>query len=457
MLAPWLLYVSAIGALLVGIALLLELGARWQQYSARWIWFVAIVAMVAVPVTLNVVRRPTPTPVPTVGRLRAGPHPVLKAASPTRRISLDTPLLILWGTASLLMLARVVAGAALLRHRRRDWETIELDGRPVLLTNDLGPAVVGWARLDTVVPRWALSLDGASREMMLAHEAEHAASGDPYLRTAAIAALVLMPWNPALWYAMRRLRLAVEIDCDHRLLARGVDPHRYASFLLAIGARMAAPPFAWVTALAGPRSSLESRILAMTSPFRPRNPRLMAAALTAGVALLVMVACEGPVPASVLPPAATAVGPARGAPPVQERVEAASLITLDTVMMVDCHKDPACSKPGRIVFFSHESKPVPLSRIRDLAGLDMVQVDTIVRTCAKTNPECANRAEDTVIVLRPKTNEPEFDVESMPDHPTITIRPTAAMLDTLRCDHGRFPKIIDDWLKQKPRMWYRCS
>ena len=52
---------------------------------------------------------------------------------------------------------------------------------------------------------------------MLAHEAEHRArSGDPYLRTLAVARA--LPDASGTWRSggsMRRLRLAVEIDCDH--------------------------------------------------------------------------------------------------------------------------------------------------------------------------------------------------------------------------------------------------
>ena len=37
-------------------------------------------------------------------------------------------------------------------------------------------------------------------------------------------AVVLMPWNLPLWWQWRRLRFAIEVDCDARVLASGRIP-----------------------------------------------------------------------------------------------------------------------------------------------------------------------------------------------------------------------------------------
>jgi hypothetical protein len=115
-------------------------------------------------------------------------------------------------------------------------------------------------------------------------------------------ALVVMPWNPALWWATLRLRLAVEMDCDRRLLRRGVDPRRYATLLLAVGEHKSTTPFAWATALGDSTSSLEKRVIAMLSPVHPRHPRLAVAALTAAAIAIALIACASPVPDSIMPP-----------------------------------------------------------------------------------------------------------------------------------------------------------
>jgi len=71
-----------------------------------------------------------------------------------------------------------------------------------------------------------------------------------------------MPWNLPLWWQLRRLRFAVEIDCDARVLRRGYDVSRYGETLIAVGERQSAT-IAMVAAMSEPRSLLEQRICNM--------------------------------------------------------------------------------------------------------------------------------------------------------------------------------------------------
>jgi beta-lactamase regulating signal transducer with metallopeptidase domain len=289
--ASWLIYASGVGCLIAFVSLLLERIARWSNRPARWIWIAAIAGIVALPIALNLILRSQVAP-----HVVSSFAPSRSAASP----SLDMPLLLLWLGGSLLLCARIAGSALALRRRRAKWVALDTGNERVLVSDQLGPAVIGWTRLTTVIPRWAFMLDERSRALMLQHEAEHARAGDPHLRTLALAALVAMLWNPALWWSMRRLRLAVEIDCDRRLIARGVDPRQYASLLLTVGERMSATPFAWATALGGTRSSLETRILAMSSTFRPRNPMIAIVAVIAIAAVGVALAGATPVPVPLI-------------------------------------------------------------------------------------------------------------------------------------------------------------
>jgi hypothetical protein len=151
-----------------------------------------------------------------------------------------------------------------------------------------------------------------------------------------------MPWNPAIWWAMRRLRLAVEIDCDRRLLARGVDPRQYASLLLAVGERISATPFAWATALAGSRSSLETRVLAMSSSLRPRHYRLAIGGTGIIAAGLIAIACASPVPDSVVPPAGAAGNVMQATIGPHDSIVREHVMYRGVALTTACYTDPGC-------------------------------------------------------------------------------------------------------------------
>ena len=85
------------------------------------------------------------------------------------------------------------------------------------------------------MPTWLKQSPPAQQAFVLAHETSHIEAYDPQLLTAALALVVLMPWNVPLWWQLKRLRKAVEIDCDARVLRAGHDATRYGETLLAIG------------------------------------------------------------------------------------------------------------------------------------------------------------------------------------------------------------------------------
>jgi outer membrane receptor protein involved in Fe transport len=95
---------------------------------------------------------------------------------------------------------------------------------------------------------------------------------------------------------LARLRLAIELDCDARLLRGGVPARTYGEMLIDLagqcsGFRVGA------TALADKTTHLERRLLAMR-PTTKRYPFTRAAALCAGAALSLAAACEARVPTS---------------------------------------------------------------------------------------------------------------------------------------------------------------
>ena len=206
---------------------------------------------------------------------------------------LDKPLAFLWVASTAAML--VICGTAWLGLRRaaRRWPTVEVDGARVLVSEQLGPAVFGLLRPRVVVPRWLLEAPEQMRVIALRHEREHVAARDHAVLAAALLLMALAPWNPALWWQLRRLRFAIEIDCDARVTRRGIDPIAYADVLLAIGRRHAATPFAAI-ALTEPKSQLERRIQVLIRSVPKIRPLTIALSSSLATALLVAACAIAP-------------------------------------------------------------------------------------------------------------------------------------------------------------------
>lgn len=193
-----------------------------------------------------------------------------------------------WLAISMLLLGRLAVGLVQQTRRIAAGHAARLDGTEVTVCRDFGPAAVGMLRPRIVIPEWLLSHPEEERELVVRHEAEHVAARDPLLAGAALLILCLVPWNPLLWYQTCRLRDAIEMDCDARVI--GGEPgrvHRYGALLIELAGRsvgLATPGTAWN----GPRSSLERRVRTMTRS--DRGTRV--AIVWAGAALvLALAAC----------------------------------------------------------------------------------------------------------------------------------------------------------------------
>src|SRR5437763_5796798 len=129
--------------------------------------------------------------------------------APTRPFSLgdlDAALTWAWGlSAGAVALALLGAGLRLAAWRRR-WRVTTLDGRTVLVSGNVGPAVIGVWRPQVVLPAWSLELRSGERRLMLLPEDEHVRAHDPWARAAGAAALVLQPRTPGRWWRLAGLR-----------------------------------------------------------------------------------------------------------------------------------------------------------------------------------------------------------------------------------------------------------
>src|SRR5262245_16005486 len=166
-------------------------------------------------------------------------------------------------------------------------------GIAVSIAGDCGPAVVVLFRPHIVVPRWLTKLSPDEQELVIAHERSHLGAYDTQLLTIAVCLVACMPWNPMLWWQLRRLRLAIETDCDARVLGLGYPIARYSETLIAVGERQSAS-YAMTMAGYGSKSFLEQRIHNMLRK-KTRHARVWALALAGlGVGLAVCAAEVAP-------------------------------------------------------------------------------------------------------------------------------------------------------------------
>jgi bla regulator protein BlaR1 len=270
----WMLYVIVVSSLLSLAALALERSARIRQRPTRWPWAASMMGSLLVPLAMrwvsliprltDVVDPAMPQSVVALQQMTAGgpsPSRWLSAAAGPLSASpeLDRLLQVGWIAASTLLLLTILAGSVQLNRRRRGWERGSMAGVSVHISKDAGPAVAGLLRPHIVVPRWLTQWPPDVQELVIAHEQGHLEAHDAQLVMITLGLLVCMPWNLPLWWQLRRLRFAIEVDCDARVLRRGYDVSRYGETLIAIGERQSAA-IALVAAMSEPSSLLERRI-----------------------------------------------------------------------------------------------------------------------------------------------------------------------------------------------------
>ena len=154
------------------------------------------------------------------------------------------------------------------------------------------------------------------RDLAMAHEQSHLQARDPQLLAVAYALVVIMPWNLPLWWLLRRLRCAIEIDCDLRVLRGGGDLLDYGETLIELSQHQYRHA-GLMAATTHSQSFLERRIRIMsTQPHR--WSRVAAGTLTClalGVVAVAAAMTPPTLPAALAVPATRATQPARPAAP----------------------------------------------------------------------------------------------------------------------------------------------
>ncbi|HTE46965.1 MAG TPA: M56 family metallopeptidase [Gemmatimonadaceae bacterium] len=413
MIAAWMLYTLAVSALLFAGALAADYFARALGAPTRFLWAACMLAVLCLSTrALANGREPrqvvsmdsgrerghsvtTVVPSSDVASARQGVHSdagrvesftiaLRGAAGVARRVlvELDIAPLERWNVA-LVALWIASSGAAfawiaisLIRTRRVERRLLpeRIDAQAVLVSHDVGPALFGIVRFRIVVPRWVLSLPKWERHIILAHEREHATAFDPALLCAAAVALALQPWNPLLWATLIRLRLALETDCDRRVLASAHDVRRYGELLVAVHTRTT-PALAPHVAFVERSSNLEQRIRRMT-----RRPRLLS---SAGAGSLMAAMALSTAAWTVSAPARRTVEQqaaiVRRATRIPSKCMFGGRINNSALPNAKTPADGSCAIDGEILVFALDSSRVLVS-VRDSADAKIEAVDYFIFT-----------------------------------------------------------------------------
>jgi hypothetical protein len=301
-----LVYAVAVGALLSAAAVALEAALRHRRLPARWVWIAALLTTLASPMWGPALHRESAPLAATLELPRATVGaPAEPAPGPSRMDRLvalaareDARIAMAWALAAAVGLLLVGGALVHLGRRVARMPRGRVGGDEVVVSDDLGPACVGLARARVVIPRWLLSLSRSDLDLVLRHERAHAEARDPLLLAGALCAVAVAPWNPALWWQMRRLRRAVELDCDRRVLATGAAAGDYGRVLLEVLGRVRPRAFP-APALLEPTSFLERRLTLMKRHLEIPTHRTIGALILASG--FVALACEAPAPTSVAP------------------------------------------------------------------------------------------------------------------------------------------------------------
>src|SRR6185437_11327218 len=246
-----MLYGTVVGALFAVAAYAADAMLRMSKRSVRWAWLGALLltfgfigsASVHPAARLSLPMKSTSTTRPLVAPHSSGPlwRQASTAVTSTLDVAIAMPIrraiamaehavparampwiAVGWLVAALALLALFLAVQLRFHRARRAWPSTHLHGVRVRVSPAAGPAVIGVSRPEIVVPRWLLGRDDDEQRLVLAHEVEHLRARDPLVLALGWLAIALVPWNPAVWFMASRLRLAVELDCDARVLRGGV-------------------------------------------------------------------------------------------------------------------------------------------------------------------------------------------------------------------------------------------
>lgn len=280
-----ILYVTVFGTLLGVVGLLVE-RVLPSTFPRRWLWCVIIPTSIIIP---GLYRAHHTFSVNDVLEQRAAgwwAHTESYDTTINRVWLVVSGVLLIWGLVNLWRVSRVIS-----QSRKRP---AIVDGVPVVVTDSIGPATVGLLRSAVLLPRWVLALPEVQRQYVVRHEEEHRRANDARLLLIASFALLLMPWNLAMWWLLRRLSLAIEIDCDNRVVSALGDANAYGELLLKVAQAGSRGPRLQPAFLGGV-GTLERRLTMLLAPTPLRHAQRFLLPVAACVLLFVVLSMPHPI------------------------------------------------------------------------------------------------------------------------------------------------------------------
>lgn len=378
------LYWFAISCLAALAAALADDGLRTIERATRWVW---LAALWAPPILLVAPLLIPDFGVPGLGGALAGvavveiPGFLVGSEVASEDDSLSRILAGLWLLSCAVMAFVLLRTHLRLRRDRTTWDREAVLGGPVFVSVDQGPAVSGVLPPWIVLPRWALDLPAEELELVVLHESEHLRGRDPLLLIAALGAVAIAPWNPVAWWTLRRLRGAMEVDCDRRVLRQRPEPALYGNSLIRVAARASGVSLGLAAFSARP-VNLQRRIVTMTSVRTPSSSARSAMMTLAAVVVAVQ-GCGVDSPVTIddrdaqtvdLPTAPATPSDIRAEPTFTPFTDAPSILNRSDVVASMAREYPPLLRDAgiggtvRVYFFINESGRVEQVRIDQSSG-----------------------------------------------------------------------------------------
>jgi beta-lactamase regulating signal transducer with metallopeptidase domain len=292
---------AAAGMILAVVVWLLLRFVRRQNSATRFtIWFLALLAIVALPFFTGAGIAVSDSAL--IGRTKLHSEIILPA-------EWSICLFGMWAACAGLLLLRLGVGlwrVQRLRDGCRDVKLSSLDPKVAGILRDFAgktqsrlcvsnsvtaPAAIGFFRPAIVFPAWLLpKLSAAEVQVVLLHENAHLRRWDTWTNLVQKTVTALFFFQPAVWWIDNHLTLQREMACDDIVLAQTARPRDYASFLISFTEKLQnARGLALAQALVSRMHQMSARVEQILNTKRPSSTGLWKPVVSVGSGLLAVI------------------------------------------------------------------------------------------------------------------------------------------------------------------------